>query len=81
MKDADIQTHTGWKKNGSFVGSPEAGKRSAVMHTLLISARNHGVDPHAYLQDVIERLPVTRPCDLDSLLPANWAVENRTITW
>jgi hypothetical protein len=26
--------------------------------TLLISARNHGVDPQAYLQDVIERPPV-----------------------
>jgi hypothetical protein len=30
-----------------------------------------------YLQDVIERLPVTRPCDLDALLPANWAAANR----
>ncbi len=45
--------------------------------TLLISARNHGVDPQAYLRDVIERLPEIRPCDLDTLLPANWAAANR----
>jgi hypothetical protein len=43
----------------------------------LLSARNHGVDPQAYLQDVIERLPVTRPDELDALLPANWAAANR----
>ncbi len=48
-----------------------------MLYTLLISARNHGVDPQAYLKDVIERLPVTRPADLDALLPANWAAGNR----
>jgi hypothetical protein len=73
----DIRPSAVGKKNWLFVGSPEAGKRSAVMYTLLISARNHGVDPQAYLRDVIERLPVTRPCDLDALLPANWAAANR----
>ena len=69
----DIRPSAVGKKNWLFVGSPEAGKRSAVIHTLLISARNPGVDPQAYLQDVIERLPVTRPCDLDAQLPAHWA--------
>jgi len=64
-------------KNWLFVGSPEAGKRSAVIYTLLISTRNHGVDPQAYLKDVIERLPVTRPDELEALLPANWAAANR----
>jgi hypothetical protein len=49
------------------------------MSTLFISARNHGVDPQAYLQDVIERLPVTRPDEPDALLPANWAAANRAI--
>jgi hypothetical protein len=47
------------------------------MYTLLISARNHGVDPQAYLQDVIERLPSARTGELDALLPANWAATNR----
>jgi hypothetical protein len=38
-------TATRYKKNWLFVGSPEAGHRSAVIYTLLMSARNHGVDP------------------------------------
>lgn len=73
----DIRPSAVGKKNWLFVGSPDAGKRSAVMYTLLMSARNHGVDPQAYLQAVIERLPVARPCELDALLPANWAAANR----
>jgi len=74
----DIRPSAVGKKNWLFVGSPDAGKRSAVMYTLLISARNHGVDPQAYLQDVIERLPSARLGELDALLPANWAAANRT---
>jgi hypothetical protein len=73
----DIRPSAVGKKNWLFVGSPDAGKRSAVMYTLLISARNHGVDPQAYLKDVIERLPGARPGELDALLPANWAAANR----
>jgi hypothetical protein len=60
-----------------FVGSPEAGQRSAVIYTLLMSARNHGVDPQAYLRAVIEELPGAKPDEIDALLPANWAAANR----
>jgi transposase len=74
----DIRPSAVGKKNWLFVGSPDAGKRSAVMYTLLISARNHGVDPQAYLRAVIERLPGARPNELEELLPANWAAANRT---
>jgi hypothetical protein len=66
------------KKNWLFIGhDPEAGRRGAVLYTLLIRASNHGVDPLAYPKDVIERLTVTRPVDLNALLPANWAAANR----
>ena len=50
---------------------------SAILYTLLISARNHGIDPQAYLKDVIERLPSMRPADLDALLPSAWAAAHR----
>lgn len=73
----DIRPSAVGKKNWLFVGSPDAGKRSAVMYTLLISARNHGVDPQAYLRAVIERLPGARPDEPEDLLPANWAAANR----
>lgn len=76
--DNDIRPSAIGKKNWMFIGHPEAGRRAAILYTLLISARNHGVDPQAYLKDIIERLPLTRPADLAELLPANWAAANRT---
>ena len=60
-----------------FIGSPEAGQRSAVIYTLLISARNHGVDPQAYLRAVIEGLPGAKADEIDGYLPENWAAANR----
>ncbi len=72
-----MRRDNGRKKNWLFVGSPEAGKCSAVISTLLISVRNHGVDPQAYLKDLIERLPINRPSELGELLPATWAAANR----
>jgi transposase len=73
----DIRPSAVGKKNWLFVGSPEAGKRGAVLYTLLISARNHGVDPQAYLRDVIERLPSAKSNAVDEFLPANWAAAHR----
>jgi hypothetical protein len=47
------------KKNWLFFGSEEAGQRSAVIYTLIENCRMHGVEPRAYLKDVLERLPTT----------------------
>jgi hypothetical protein len=73
----DIRPSAVGKRNWLFVGSPEAGRRGAILYSLLISARNHGVDPGAYLRDVIERLPGARLDELDQLLPGAWADANR----
>ena len=60
------------KKNWMFVGGEDTGERSAVIYTLMESARRHGHDPAAYLKDVLERLPGMKAGEIDSLLPANW---------
>ena len=46
----------------------------AGMSEMDISNRTRGRVPPL---QATERLPVTRPCDLDALLPANWAAANR----
>ena len=73
--ERDIRPSAVGKKNWLFIGSPEAGDRSAVFYSLLISARHHGVDPETYLRDILKRLPgcSTDPAALRGLLPANWA--------
>jgi len=60
------------KKNWLFVGGEDTGERSAVLYTLIESAKRRGHEPYAYLKDVLERLPGMKNTDLDSLLPANW---------
>jgi transposase len=60
------------KKNWLFFGSEEAGQRSAVMYTLIENCRLHGVEPYAYLKDVLERLPRTTNRQVDQLTPFNW---------
>ncbi len=77
LVENDIRPSAVGKKNWLFMGSPEAGDRAGVLYGLLISARNHGVDPQAYLKDVIERLPLLKSHEIDPLLPGNWAKANR----
>lgn len=61
------------QKNWLFVGHPDAGDRAAVLYSLLASAQRHGHDPHAYLKDLLQRLPaMTTKDDLTPLLPAQW---------
>ncbi len=60
------------KKNWLFVGGEDTGERSAVIYTLIESAKRHGHEPYAYLQDLLERLPGMKSGELDALLPSNW---------
>jgi transposase len=47
-------------KNWLFVGHPDAGDRAAVIYSLIVSAQRRGLDPHAYLKDVLTRLPAMK---------------------
>ena len=61
------------KRNWLFIGHPDAGQRTAILYSIVISCRRHGKDPNAYLRDVLARLPaMTNQDDLTALLPANW---------
>jgi hypothetical protein len=61
------------KKNWLFIGHPEAGQRTAILYSLVISCRRHKKDPRAYLRDVLSRLPaMSNRDDLTPLMPANW---------
>jgi transposase len=45
------------KKNYLFFGDAGAGQRSAIIYSIVESCRRRGIDPHAYLRDVLARLP------------------------
>jgi transposase len=61
------------KKNWLFIGHPDAGQRSAILYSLIVSCQRHGKDPLAFLKDLLTRLPrMTNQDDLRPLLPVNW---------
>ena len=60
------------RKAWLFAGSELAGKRAAVVMSLVQSAKLHGHEPWAYLRDVLERLPTHLNSRIEELLPHNW---------
>lgn len=60
------------RKNWLFAGSETAGRRAATIMSLLATAKANGHDPHAWLSDVLTRLPSTLDRDIGTLLPHRW---------
>jgi hypothetical protein len=65
------------RKNYLFAGADSGGERAAVLYTLLETAKLNGIDPEAYLRDVLARIaehPINR---IDALLPWNLAQKTK----
>jgi len=60
------------RKNWLFAGSLRAGQRAAAVMSLIQSARLNGIDPYAYLKDVLQRLPTHKNHLIAELLPHRW---------
>ena len=64
------------RKNWTFAGSDEGGRRAAAIYTLIETAKLNDVDPQAWLADVLARLPDHPAKRIDELLPWNWRPQN-----
>ena len=60
------------RKNWLFAGSERAGERAAAIMSLVATAKANGVEPFAYLKDVLTRLPTHKNSAIDELLPQNF---------
>jgi transposase len=60
------------RKSWLFAGSDRGGDRAAAMYSLIITAKLNGVDPRAWLADVLARIADHPASRLDELLPWNW---------
>jgi hypothetical protein len=61
------------KKNWLFIGRSEAGQRTAILYSIIVSCLRHGKDPQAYIRDLLTRLPtMTNQDDLVALTPSQW---------
>jgi len=60
------------RKNWLFVGSANGGRTAAVLFSFTSTCHRLGIEPWAYLQDVLTRLPRTSAEQLSDLLPDRW---------
>ena len=83
LDDGDIPIDNNWnenrirpiavgRSNWLFAGSLRAGQRAAAIMSLIQSAKLNGHDPHAYLKDVLTRLPTQPARRIEELLPHLW---------
>jgi transposase len=56
-----------------FAGSERGGQRAAFFYSLIVTAKLNGVDPQAWLADVLARIADTPVSRLPDLLPWAWA--------
>ncbi len=59
------------RKNYLHAGSHKAAQRAAIIYSLLGTCELHGIDPQAWLEDVLKRMP-THTTAIGELLPHRW---------
>jgi transposase len=67
------------RKSWMFCGSDRGGQRAAAMYSLIVTAKMNGVDPQAWLADVLARIAAHPAHRLDELLPWNWTPVASTV--
>jgi transposase len=67
------------RKAWLFAGSDRGGERAAAMFSLIETAKLNGVDPQAWLADVLRRINDQPASRLAELLPWNWKQQPATL--
>lgn len=59
------------RKNWLFSGTPEGAEASAVLYSLIETAKANQLEPYSYLRYLFEKIPTTLPDEFCNLLPQN----------
>ena len=60
------------RKNWLFAGSDAGGERAAAVYSLIETCKLNGIDPFAWLRDILARIAEHRIRRIDELLPWHW---------
>ena len=60
------------RRSWTFAGSDRGGERAAVIYSMVATCKLSGVDPRAWLADILARIAEHPAGRLDDLLPWNW---------
>jgi len=64
------------RKNWLFAGSDAGAQRAAIAFSLIETCKLNAVEPFAYLQDILGRLPSHPANRIDELLPYQWKIRH-----
>ena len=65
------------RKNYLFMGSERGGKSAAIAYTLIETAKLNGVDPQAWLTDILARIADHKITRLGELMPWSFTRQGR----
>jgi transposase len=68
------------RKNWLFVGSARGGQTAAILASFTSTCQRLSVEPWAYLQDVLTRLPTLPAAQLSDLFPDHWQAARQAST-
>src|SRR5581483_1557803 len=74
--ERELRTVAVGRKNWTFAGSDEGGRRAAAIYSLIATAKLNDIDPQAWLADVLGRLPDHPAKRIPALMPCNWHRQN-----
>lgn len=63
------------RKNYLFAGSHDAAQDAAMIYSLFVTCRLHGINPQTWLEDILCKVKTTPKEDLHLLLPQNYATK------
>lgn len=63
------------RKNSMFLGSARGAQSSAVIYSLVQSAKENGLVPQRYLNCLLEKLPLNDEKGIEQLMPWNEEVQ------
>ena len=79
MAENSIRPFVVGRKNWLFSGTPEGAEASALLYSLIETAKANKLEPWAYLRHIFDRLPLAATLeDYEALLPWNITPEQLT---
>ncbi len=61
------------RRNWTFFGSDSGGKNAAILYSIITSCKRQGVNPFAYIRDLLVRIDTHPASRIRELLPDQWS--------
>ena len=81
LAERSIKPFVMGRKNFLFANTPSGARSSAILFSMIQTAKENGLDPYRYLTWVLKKAPylnMSTPSDVDTLLPANASADCRS---